>query len=94
MSIKTLTRAMATLAIVLCLSSSSALACPNCKLGNETESNRPRAYMYSILFMIGMPATIFTGFGISFYRMVRQANLQADQNADGGSVATPDANAN
>lgn len=61
-------------------SSSQAIACPNCKLANETESNRPRAYMYSILFMIGMPATIFTGFGLSFYRMVskaRQAELDA-----------------
>jgi Na+-driven multidrug efflux pump len=56
---------------------SSAMACPNCKFANETESNRPKAYMYSILFMIGMPATIFTGFGISFYRMTRNAQLAA-----------------
>ena len=55
-----------------------ASACPNCKLANETESSRPRAYMYSILFMIGMPATIFTGFGVSFYRMVKKAQLDAD----------------
>jgi len=55
----------------------SAIACPNCKFANETESNRPRAYMYSILFMIGMPATIFTGFGISFYRMTKKAQLEA-----------------
>lgn len=66
-----------TIAAVLFLASGSAMACPNCKLGNETESSRPRAYMYSILFMIGMPATIFTGFGISFYRMVKKANLEA-----------------
>ena len=33
--------------------------------------------MYSILFMMGMPATIFTGFGISFYRMTRKAQLAA-----------------
>ena len=56
---------------------SAANACPNCKLANESESSRPRAYMYSILFMIGMPATIFTGFGVSFYRMVRKAQAQA-----------------
>ncbi|MDG1895970.1 MAG: hypothetical protein P8J37_13780 [Fuerstiella sp.] len=60
---------------------SSATACPNCKFANETESNRPKAYMYSILFMIGMPATIFTGFGISFYRMTRNAQLAAMEEA-------------
>ena len=70
---------------ILVAGASTASACPNCKLANETESNRPRAYMYSILFMIGMPATIFTGFGISFYRMVRKAQaaeLAAQQSAE------------
>lgn len=57
---------------------SAAMACPNCKFANETDSNRPRAYMYSILFMIGMPATIFTGFGLSFYRMTKNAQAQAE----------------
>lgn len=88
MSTGNIRKAVATLAIALFLVSGSAVACPNCKLGNETESGRPRAYMYSILFMIGMPATIFTGFGISFYRMVKKANLDAQLQADG---VTPDA---
>lgn len=56
---------------------SEAVACPNCKFANETESNLPKAYMYSILFMIGMPATIFTGFGVSFYRMTKKVELEA-----------------
>lgn len=56
---------------------SEAMACPNCKFANESESNRPKAYMYSILFMIGMPATIFTGFGVSLYRMTKKAELEA-----------------
>ncbi len=60
---------------------SEASACPNCKFANETESNRPKAYMYSILFMIGMPATLFTGFGISFYRMTRKAQMAAMEEA-------------
>lgn len=50
-----------------------ASACPSCKAANETDSRRPRAYMYSILFMLAMPATVFTGFGISFYRLSRRA---------------------
>jgi len=54
-------------------------ACPMCKYANEggaedsegamTEANRrPQAYMYSILFMISMPATLLAGFSFSFYR--------------------------
>ena len=47
-----------------------------CKSANETEDARPRAYMYSILFMLGMPAMMFSGFGIAFYRLSRKAQLQ------------------
>ena len=36
-------------------------ACPMCKLALETDDPQPRAYMISILFMMGM---IFTLFGI------------------------------
>ena len=79
-------RALSILAMLVVMSvTSSAIACPNCKLANETNKDLPKAYMYSILFMIGMPATIFTGFGISFYRMVRKAQaaeLAAQQSAE------------
>ena len=44
-------------------------ACPMCKAANETDDNLPRAYMYSILFMLAIPATLFTGFGIGIYRL-------------------------
>ncbi len=53
-----------------------AMACPNCKAGNETDPLKPKAYMYSILFMIGMPATIFTGFSLSFWRMTKKAQRE------------------
>lgn len=36
-------------------------ACPMCKLALETDDPQPRAYMISILFMMGM---IFTMFGV------------------------------
>lgn len=39
----------------------SASACPMCKLALETDDPQPRAYMISILFMMG---TIFTLFGL------------------------------
>jgi hypothetical protein len=56
-----------------------AQACPSCKAANETDSRRPKAYMYSILVMMSMPAIVLTGFGIGFYRMTRrhQAALEA-----------------
>ena len=31
--------------------------------------------MYSILFMLGMPATVFSCFGLAFYRMSRREML-------------------
>lgn len=49
-----------------------AQACPLCKNANETEPDLPRAYMYSILFMLAMPATVLTGFGVGFYRLSRK----------------------
>lgn len=55
---------------------SSAVGCPMCKIANESDDRRPKAYMYSILFMLAMPATVFTGFGLSFYRMARKAQQQ------------------
>lgn len=46
-------------------------ACPLCKNANETDPDLPRAYMYSIIFMLAMPATVLTGFSIGFYRLSR-----------------------
>ena len=53
----------------------TASACPMCKAAITTSDRRPRAFMYSILFMLAMPATIFTGFSIGFYRLSRQRDV-------------------
>ncbi|HVJ85885.1 MAG TPA: hypothetical protein VM452_09595 [Caulifigura sp.] len=56
-------------------------ACPLCKLANESkqcneeENRRPQAYMYSILFMLSMPATLLTGFSFGFYRVWKNHQL-------------------
>ena len=52
--------------------SSLADACPMCRNANETDDSLPQAYMYSIIFMISMPAMIFTGFSVAFYRLSKQ----------------------
>lgn len=61
-----------------------AQACPMCKIAHEDATDpavaaRPRAYMYSILFMLSMPATLFTAFGITFYRLSRKQQLADEQ---------------
>lgn len=40
---------------------SEAWACPMCKLALETDDPQPRAYMFSILFMLGMIGSMFAG---------------------------------
>lgn len=60
-------------------------ACPGCKNANETDERRPKAYMYSILFMLGMPAMVFTGFSVAFYRLSKKA--EAAQLAEQAAAA-------
>jgi NAD(P)-dependent dehydrogenase (short-subunit alcohol dehydrogenase family) len=48
-------------------------ACPMCREALEADDlSRPRAYMYSILFMLSVPAMLVAGFGIGFYRLSQQ----------------------
>lgn len=71
-----------------------ALACPMCQEANETDvstgetNHRPRAYMYSILFMLAVPATLFTGFSVSFYRLSKQSQSPADDQSSALSNST------
>ena len=54
-----------------------------CKLATESTSRQPRAYMYSVLFMMSMPAMLTTGFGIAFYRLSKQATrMQEEERAN------------
>jgi len=62
------------LAMVLTVSApaaSTALACPMCKAANEEDDAKPRAYMYSILFMLTVPATLVSGVTFSLVKMSR-----------------------
>lgn len=82
------------LAVVLTLSApatSTALACPMCKAANEEDDAKPRAYMYSILFMLTVPATLVSGVTFSLFKMsrneaeaLRDAGL-SDEESDGDS---------
>ena len=55
-----------------------------CQVANEDDTGdaslaRPRAYMYSILFMLAVPATMFTVFGVSFYRLSKSQALMNEE---------------
>ncbi len=71
------------LAVVLMTSAPSAEACPMCQAANEdgqvdgfegsqAMTTVPRAYMYSILFMLAVPAGLLTTFGIGLYRLSKR----------------------
>lgn len=65
--------ALAGLLIFGALASEPALApaeaCPSCKLANATDNRLPRAYQFSILFMLTVPALLVTSFGVGLYRL-------------------------
>lgn len=48
-------------AAVACLSTSQAWACPMCKFAIEADDPKPRAYMFSILFMLIAIGSVVTG---------------------------------
>ena len=49
-------------------------ACPMCKIANEQDSLLPTAYMYSILFMMGMIFSLAGGVGAMVYFVSRREN--------------------
>ncbi|MFV0442311.1 MAG: hypothetical protein ACK5Q5_01935 [Planctomycetaceae bacterium] len=62
-------------------------ACPLCKAANESDQNgepntKPQAYMYSILFMLAMPATLLGAFSFAFWRLSKQAAANVDPTLD------------
>lgn len=72
---------------VVGLSAAAVQACPMCNQSIANEDSLPRAYMYSILFMLGMPATLFSGFGIFLFYKFRAYN--AAQAAFATGVMSP-----
>lgn len=66
----------------------SADACPMCQAANEdgeledfagdpSMTSVPRAYMFSILFMLAVPVGLATSFGVGFYRLSRQTDADS-----------------
>jgi hypothetical protein len=76
--VRTIHRCLLSTALVL-MTSAPALACPMCKLALESDDPTPRAYMYSILFMMGTIGSIFAGMiGFLFWMSrLERANMDA-----------------
>lgn len=56
-------------------------ACPMCKLALESDSDnkQPKAYMYSILFMLGAMGSLITSVGVVLYRVTKQERASLEQ---------------
>ncbi len=85
-------RPLAIAIVVGCALVSSAVACPNCKEGMNSKdphkTNIAKGYYYSVLWMLGAPTTILTGWGLAIYRAVNKAKRE---NAANGDQPLPDA---
>lgn len=70
----------------LCLSGpgvQSASACPMCKAATEADDLKPMAYMYSILFMLGVPGTLGIGMVVGLVVLGRkEAQAMEDAGMD------------
>lgn len=75
-------RRMLLIAAVLFASSAlmtvEATACPLCKIANENTDERPRAYMISILFMLGMMGTVSGSVGGLVWWVNKQERKQLE----------------
>jgi hypothetical protein len=79
---------IACFATMVALSSDAAWACPMCKAAAEADPKLPTAFMASILFMLGMPFTLLTCFGVGFYRLSKKGAASATSDVPAGSDST------
>lgn len=73
-------RPVALALVLLAALVSTAAACPNCKEGMNSKdphkTNIAKGYYYSVLWMLGAPTTILSGWGLAIYRAVKKANRE------------------
>ncbi|MDZ4819934.1 MAG: hypothetical protein SGJ20_13270 [Planctomycetota bacterium] len=93
-----LSRLAVTVVIVLIgfvlVDASVALACPSCKealsAADASQQQMAKGISYSIMFMLGMPFMLISGFSLHMYRLVNRAKAEkAAQVAAGQSTDLP-----
>lgn len=68
---------MVALGVVGLLSTADpAQSCPMCRENVASNPALPQAYMYSILFMLSMPALVLSGFGFTIWRAFQKHDQQ------------------
>lgn len=72
---RTFARTLAAVSVLVLSSTSNAVACPMCKMALETDDPQPKAYMFSILFMLGMIGAMFGGMAGLVWWLSRQERL-------------------
>lgn len=65
-----------------------AQACPMCKIANEQDSLLPRAYMYSILFMMGTMFSLGGGVAFCVFHLSRKENAALEALGQFGGAPT------
>ncbi|MDZ4689172.1 MAG: hypothetical protein SH850_29195 [Planctomycetaceae bacterium] len=60
------------------MTAAEARACPLCKIANENTDNGPKAYMISILFMLGMMGSVSGSVGGLVWWVNRQERKQLE----------------
>jgi hypothetical protein len=78
-ALKTVRRVAFAAGFVCALSAAEAMACPLCKIANENTDERPRAYMISILFMLGMMGTVSGSVGGLVWWVNKQERRQLEE---------------
>ena len=82
--------AFAALLACLWVMPAAAQACPMCNQSIAEEDLAPHAFMYSIIFMLSMPATVFTGIGTAIYLKFRNNGAAEPNRAAGDELAAAD----
>ena len=77
-----LVRGFVVASLVLLACASDAAACPMCKMALETDDPQPKAYMFSILFMLGMIGSMFGGVATLLVWLTRQERLALEAAGD------------
>ena len=68
-----------------------ASACPMCKVATEEDDAKPRAYMYSIIFMLAVPATMVGGMVARLVALSRRETASlAESGLTDDDVSVPD----
>lgn len=74
----------------LSLFAAVAQACPMCNQSIADQDELPHAYMYSIIFMLAMPATVLSGIGTVIYLKFRQFDSAQPDLAASEGIAVAD----